>query len=69
MKKEEIISRISEAKERVEDFVYDARDNIGDKLYHMAGKISPADYRSYDTSDRPPIESLNNKKSDIKTII
>ena len=57
MKKEEIISRISEAKERVEDFVYDARDNIGDKLYHMAGKISPADYRSYDTSDRPPIES------------
>lgn len=60
MKKDEIISRISEAKERVEDFVYDARDNIGDKLYHMAGKISPADYRSYDTSDRPPIESLNN---------
>lgn len=60
MKKEEIISRISEAKERVEDFVYDARDNIGDKLYHMAGKISPADYRSYDTSDRPPVEELNN---------
>lgn len=59
MKKDEIISRISEAKERVEDFVYDARDNIGDKLYHMAGKISPADYRSYDTSDRPPVEGLN----------
>lgn len=58
--KEEIISRISEAKERVEDFVYDARDNIGDKLYHMAGKISPADYRSYDTSDRPPIEGFSN---------
>ena len=63
MKKEEIISRISEAKERVEDFVYDARDNIGDKLYHMAGKISPADYRSYDTSDRPPVEGLNNFNS------
>lgn len=63
MKKDEIISRISEAKERVEDFVYDARDNIGDKLYHMAGKISPADYRSYDTSDRPPVEGLNNFNS------
>ena len=25
----------------------------------MAGKISPADYRSYDTSDRPPVEGLN----------
>lgn len=60
MKKDEIISHISEAKERVEDFVYDARDNIGDKLYHMVGKISPADYRSYDTSDRPPVEGLNN---------
>lgn len=61
--KEKIMSSISEAKERVEDFVYDARDNIGDKLYHMAGKISPADYRSYDTSDRPPVEGLNNFNS------
>ena len=29
----------------------------------MAGKISPADYRSYDTSDRPPVEGLNNFNS------
>lgn len=60
MKKEEIISRISEAKERVEDSVYETRKNISNKLYHMAGKMSPDDYLSYDTSDRPPIESLNN---------
>lgn len=60
MKKEEIISRISEAKERVEDSVYETRKNISNKLYHMAGKMSPDDYLSYDTSNRPPIESLNN---------
>lgn len=60
MKKEEIISRISEAKERVEDSVYETRKNISNKLYHMAGKMSPDDYLSYDTSDRPPIENLNN---------
>ncbi len=58
--KEEIISRISEAKERVEDSVYETRKNISNKLYHMAGKMSPDDYLSYDTSNRPPIESLNN---------
>lgn len=58
--KEEIISRISEAKERVEDSVYETRKNISNKLYHMAGKMSPDDYLSYDTSDRPPVEGLNN---------
>ncbi len=58
--KEKIMSSISEAKERVEDSVYETRKNISNKLYHMAGKMSPDDYLSYDTSDRPPIESLNN---------
>lgn len=58
--KEKIMSSIREAKERVEDLTYEMRDNISDKLYHMAGKITPADYLSYDTSDRPPIEGLNN---------
>lgn len=58
--KEKIMSSISEAKERVEDSVYETRKNISNKLYHMAGKMSPDDYLSYDTSNRPPIESLNN---------
>ena len=58
--KEEIISRISEAKERVEDSVYETRKNISNKLYHMAGKMSPDDYLSYDTSGRTPIEGFSN---------
>ena len=58
--KEKIMSSISEAKERVEDSVYETRKNISNKLYHMAGKMSPDDYLSYDTSDRPPVEGLNN---------
>ena len=60
MKKEDIISRISEAKERVEDSVYETRKNISNKLYHMAGKMSPDDYLSYDTSGRTPIEGFSN---------
>ena len=58
--KEKIMSSISEAKERVEDSVYETRKNISNKLYHMAGKMSPDDYLSYDTSGRTPIEGFSN---------
>lgn len=65
--KEKIISSICEAKEKVDDLAYETRENISDKLYHMAGKMSPADYRSYYVGDRSPVKGVNDDNHNEET--
>lgn len=57
--KDKVVSFAGKSKEEIISLINYARDKVSDKLYHMAGKISPADYRSYDVSDRPPISGFD----------